>query len=60
MNVDFGDNLQDPGMDKAGIRAQVERYLVKNPKAREFVDAFLIHATLDGRPHDVVVEVAAP
>ena len=60
VDVDFGDNLQIPGMDEAGIRAEVDSYLVKNPKAKEFVDTFRIHATLDGRPHDVVVEVPAP
>ena len=60
VDVDFGNNLQIPGMDEAGIRAQVERYLVQNPKAKKFIDTFLVHATLDGRPHDVVVEVPAP
>jgi hypothetical protein len=60
VDVDFGDNLQIPGMDEAGIRAQVELYLVKNPKAKRFVDTFLVHATLDGRSHNLVVEVSAP
>jgi hypothetical protein len=60
VDVDFGENLQVPGMDEAGIRAQVERYMVQNPKAKEFIDAFVVHATLDGRSYDVVVEVPAP
>lgn len=60
VDVDFGDNLQISGMDEAGIRAQVERYLVQNPKAKKFIDMFLVHAILDGRSHDLVVEVPAP
>ena len=60
VDVDFGDNLQVPGMDEAGIRAQVERYVVQNPKAKQFIDTFRIHAILDGRSYDVVVEVSAP
>jgi hypothetical protein len=60
VDVDFGDNLQVPGMDEASIRAQVERYVVQNPKAKQFIDTFRIHAILDGRSYDVVVEVSAP
>jgi len=57
VDVDFGDRIRIEGMDEAALRARVENYIKKDELLSQFVDMFVLHADVKGKPVQIVVEV---
>ena len=57
VDVDFGDRIQMPGMDEAGLRARTEEYIGNNQNISRFVDRLVLHIKISGKSVQIVMEV---
>ena len=57
VDVRYDDKIRIPGATESSIRARIERYVRQNRRMVGFVDEIAIHATIDSKDVDIVVEV---
>jgi len=57
VDVRYDDKIRIQGATESSIRARIERYVQQNRRMVGFVDEIAIHAEIDSKDVDIVVEV---